>query len=88
LDLGTIAESFSPALRSALSTPIKEGERLVGVLTVYSTDTQPFGDDHKYLAERVADLLATHLDSLAEQPVRSVRSISERRGTRSAVAGR
>jgi putative methionine-R-sulfoxide reductase with GAF domain len=88
LDLGTIAESFSPALRSALSTPIKEGERLVGVLTVYSTDAQPFGDDHKYLAERLADLLATRLDSLAEQPVHSVRSIAERRGPRSAVAGR
>lgn len=63
LDLGTVAESFVPSLRFALSTPIKEGERLVGVLTVYTNESQPFGDDHKYLAERVATLLSPKLNS-------------------------
>jgi len=74
LDLGTIAESFSPRLRCALSTPIKEGERLVGVLTIYTHQAQPYGDDHKYLAERVAAMLASRFDALEEEPVRRLRA--------------
>jgi GAF domain-containing protein len=74
LDLGAIAESFRPPLRSALSTPMKEGDQLLGVLTVYAHQAQPFGDDHKYLAERVAEMLAVRLNSLVEQPVRPFRA--------------
>jgi hypothetical protein len=54
---------------------MKEGERLVGVLTIYACENQPFGDDHKYLAERVAELLTARFVTLAEQPVRSFRRI-------------
>jgi GAF domain-containing protein len=74
LDLGTIVDRFVPPLRSALSTPIKEGERLLGVLTIYTHQTQPYGDDHKYLAERVAAMLASRLDSFEDQPVRRFRT--------------
>jgi len=74
LDLGTIVDRFVPPLRSALSTPVKEGERLLGVLTIYTHQTQPYGDDHKYLAERVAAMLASRLESFEDQPVRRFRT--------------
>ena len=51
-----------------------EGDQLLGVLTVYAHQAQPFGDDHKYLAERVAEMLAVRLNSLVEQPVRPFRA--------------
>jgi putative nucleotidyltransferase with HDIG domain len=70
LDLATTAEHFDPPLKSALATPMNEGKRLVGVLTVYASALQPFGDDHKYLAERIATILAGRMDNLRDRPVR------------------
>ena len=75
LDLGRLAEDFSPRLRSALSTPMKQGDRLVGVLTVYATEVHPFGDDHKYLAERVAELLTPRFSVLMDRPVTTSRTL-------------
>jgi putative nucleotidyltransferase with HDIG domain len=74
LDLGATAETFVPPLRSALSTPINERNRLIGVLTVYAERPQVFGDDHKYLIERVANLLGPRLVSLAHHPVLAFRA--------------
>jgi len=51
-----------------------EGDRLVGVLSVYATELQPFGDDHKYLAERVATLLAGRLIVLSKVPAHRLES--------------
>jgi putative nucleotidyltransferase with HDIG domain len=69
LDLGPTTETFDPPLRSAMSTPINERDRLIGVLTVYACRPQAFGDDHKYLIERIASLLAPRLVALTHQPV-------------------
>jgi putative nucleotidyltransferase with HDIG domain len=69
LDLGTIAEAFCPPLRSALSTPLLDGSRIVGVLTIYADSVQAFTEEHKYLAERVAALLATKLVNVTNQGV-------------------
>jgi putative nucleotidyltransferase with HDIG domain len=54
LDLGDIARSLRPPLRSCLSTPIVQSESLVGVLTVYSTHRDGFTEDHR----RVLDIIA------------------------------
>lgn len=52
LDLGDIAKSITPRLRSALSTPLVVEDELVGVLTMYSIHS--FDDD----ARRSIELLA------------------------------
>jgi GAF domain-containing protein len=62
LDIAQIADSFSPPLRSAISTPLTRGERLVGVLTGYSPQTDVFGNQHLYSFEHVGTTLAAILD--------------------------
>jgi putative nucleotidyltransferase with HDIG domain len=69
LDLGTTTQQFTPSLKSALATPMNDGKRLVGVLTIYASELQPFGDDHKYLAERVATILAGRLGEQGREPI-------------------
>jgi putative nucleotidyltransferase with HDIG domain len=59
LDLGAIADGFQPPLQSALATPVKNSGQVVGTLTVYSTKTRPFDDDHRYAIERIADAFGT-----------------------------
>ena len=54
LDLGEAARSLRPALRSCLSTPLVLGDRLIGVLTVYSTQPEAFAEDHRRILEVVA----------------------------------
>jgi diguanylate cyclase (GGDEF)-like protein/putative nucleotidyltransferase with HDIG domain len=54
LDLGDIARSLRPPLRSCLSTPLLLGDQLVGVLTVYSTHRDGFTDDHRRVLEIIA----------------------------------
>ena len=81
LDLGTVAESFDPPLRSALSTPMSEAEQACGVLTVYATRPQAFADDHKYLAERVANILSARFVTFSNQPI--LRFRNERLGGKS-----
>ena len=54
LDLGESARQFTPRLKSCLSTPLMSGSQLVGVLSVYSTITDAFTDDHRRLLEVVA----------------------------------
>jgi putative nucleotidyltransferase with HDIG domain len=60
LDLGTVAELFSPPLRSALVTPIKRGTIVLGALALYSTRNQPFAEEHGYALERIGAALSTH----------------------------
>jgi putative nucleotidyltransferase with HDIG domain len=54
LDLGDIARSLRPPLRSCLSTPLILREQLVGVLSVYSTTRDAFAEDHKRILEVIA----------------------------------
>jgi putative nucleotidyltransferase with HDIG domain len=53
LDLGEIARSLRPPLRSCLSTPLMVSQQLVGTLTAYSHDADGFTEDHV----RVLDII-------------------------------
>jgi putative nucleotidyltransferase with HDIG domain len=61
LDLRGVSRLISPALRSCLSTPLLAGDKLVGVLTLYSTARQAFTDEDGRSVEsstrRLAELL-------------------------------
>jgi hypothetical protein len=57
LDLVQIAGLFTPPLRSTISTPLTEGERLLGVLTAYSFKQGAFHEGHRYAFENVAAAL-------------------------------
>jgi diguanylate cyclase (GGDEF)-like protein len=54
LDLGDIARTLRPPLRSCLSTPLLLGDQLIGVLTVYSTHRDGFTEDHRRVLEVIA----------------------------------
>jgi putative nucleotidyltransferase with HDIG domain len=54
LDLGEIAKSVNPRLRTCLSTPLVAADQLVGVLTLYSSTTEGFTEDHRRVIEAVA----------------------------------
>jgi putative nucleotidyltransferase with HDIG domain len=64
LDLTQIAGFFSPSLKSTISTPLAEGERLIGVLTGYSLREDAFNESHRYAFEQVASALLTRLSSI------------------------
>jgi diguanylate cyclase (GGDEF)-like protein/putative nucleotidyltransferase with HDIG domain len=53
LDLGDVARSLRPPLKSCLSAPLLTGDTLVGVLTVYSPHRQAFSEDHRRILEVV-----------------------------------
>jgi len=58
LDLGEVARSVRPRLRSCLSTPLISGHRLLGVLTLYSTQQEAFDENHRRIIEAVARQVA------------------------------
>lgn len=64
LDLAQIASFFSPPLRSALSTPLAEGDRLIAVLTAYSHKAEAFSESHRYTFEQVSSALLNRISSL------------------------
>ena len=66
LDLGEGARRATPRLRSCLSTPLLFGDQLVGVLTLYSSALEGFGEDHRRIIEAVASQLAHTFKSAAE----------------------
>jgi diguanylate cyclase (GGDEF)-like protein/putative nucleotidyltransferase with HDIG domain len=57
LDLGDIPGAHDLALHSCLSTPLVHHDKLVGVLSLYSIESNGFTDDHR----RVLDVVATHV---------------------------
>jgi putative methionine-R-sulfoxide reductase with GAF domain len=59
LEIGQLGESFSPALRSTIATPVTREEKLIGVLTAFSPQPNAFSDSHRYAIEQVANLVAT-----------------------------
>lgn len=67
LDLGDLARAFSPRLRSCLSCPVLLGEeQLVGVLTLYSCQSEGFTEDHRRIVEAVARQSAQAFKSAIE----------------------
>lgn len=67
LDLGARGERFRPWLRSTLATPIMGHAGLAGVLTLYSTLSQPYTERDHYFAEQLAALLSEHLGIQSER---------------------
>jgi putative nucleotidyltransferase with HDIG domain len=57
LDLAQIAGFFVPHLRSTISTPLVQGDVLIGVLTAYSSRQDAFNEGHSYAFEKVAATL-------------------------------
>lgn len=64
LDLMQISGFFSPPLRSTLSTPLADGEHLIGVLTAYSGKEEAFNDGHRYAFEQIASSLVGKASAL------------------------
>jgi putative nucleotidyltransferase with HDIG domain len=58
LDLGSLAMQLDPPLRSCVSTTLRVGDQLVGVVTVYSTEVDAFDDSHVGLLEVLAARIA------------------------------
>jgi putative nucleotidyltransferase with HDIG domain len=58
LDLGEVARSMRPPLRSCLSTALTTPSGLVGVLTAYSTHRDAFTENHQRIFEAVAAQVA------------------------------
>jgi putative nucleotidyltransferase with HDIG domain len=54
LDLGESARAMTPRPRSSLSTPLITGQKLVGVLSLYSSNKDAYSEDHERIAEVVA----------------------------------
>ena len=64
LDLAQIAQLFQPPLRSTISTPLIDGDRLVAVLTAYSLKDEAFTESHRYSFEQVSSALLKRIPSL------------------------
>ena len=71
LDLTQTASRFSPALRSTICVPLLHEEQVSAVFTGYSTQESPFDERHRYVVERVANML----DSRLKPPARSASNI-------------
>jgi GAF domain-containing protein len=65
LDLTQTAGRFSPKLRSTICVPLIHEERITGVFTGYSTQEGPFDERHRYVVERVAEILNSRLNTVA-----------------------
>jgi putative nucleotidyltransferase with HDIG domain len=61
LEFGQLVDSFNPALRSCIATPIIKDERLIGVFSAYSPQPNAFSESHRYAVEQVSEALAQHL---------------------------
>lgn len=64
LDLAQIATFFAPPMRAAISTPLADGERLLGELTAYSPTENAFGELHCYAFEQLSSALVGRLSAL------------------------
>jgi GAF domain-containing protein len=64
LDLAQIAKGFQPHLLSAISTPLTDHDRLIGVLTAYSLQHEAFSDSHRYTFEHVCASLSGRVCAL------------------------
>lgn len=83
LDLAQLAEMFEPALRSTLCVPLLSDDRLLGVLTSYSTRESPFNESHSDVAEQVASKLAERLVALVSSSPSAIVAFTSRPKTTS-----
>jgi GAF domain-containing protein len=67
LDLGEAARAPSSRLQSCLSVPAMSGDRLVAVLTIYSTSENGFSDADRKILDAVAQQLAIALVAFEEE---------------------
>jgi putative nucleotidyltransferase with HDIG domain len=63
LDLGEIAKTASPRLRSCLATHVTIGQNLVGVISLYASAPKAFTEDHERILEAVATRVAPAVQS-------------------------
>jgi putative nucleotidyltransferase with HDIG domain len=63
LDLGPLADLFSPTLRSAVSCPIQVAGAAPGVLTIYSARQEGFAAAHVDAIEQICESLALRIRS-------------------------
>lgn len=68
LDLGNLSLALEPPLRTCLSVPMVANGDVVGVVTVYSTESDVFTDRHQRLLEAIAAKLASHLACIGPRP--------------------
>jgi GAF domain-containing protein len=66
LDLGEVARTAVPRLRSCLSTSIVCDEQLLGVISLYSDLPDAFDEDHRRIIEAVAQQVSQTLKRSAE----------------------
>ncbi len=66
LDLGDAARPHALRLRSCISTPLVSEDRLIGVISLYSGELNPFNDDHRRIIEVVARQIAHTLRHAVE----------------------
>ena len=57
LDLGDIARTAQPRLKSCISAPVLCGDQLVGVLSLYAEGVDYFSGDHRRVIETVSALI-------------------------------
>ena len=67
LDLGDLSSRCTPTLRSCLSVPLCAGQKLVGVISLYSDQRDAFTADQGRLIEMVAPHLAQAIQAAAAQ---------------------
>src|SRR5262249_31472866 len=66
LDLGDAAKSSVLRLRSCISTPLVSHNNLIGVLSLYSTKSNGFNEDHRRIIEVVGRQIAHTFASAVE----------------------
>lgn len=66
LDLGDSARHVKPRLRSCLSTPLIDGDDLIGVMSFYSAGPNAFTEDHR----RVAEAVTRHISKTVRQAIK------------------
>jgi putative nucleotidyltransferase with HDIG domain len=76
LDLGDVARTVTPRLRSCLSTPLVVGQSLIGVLSLYSHEQEGFTEDH----QRIVEVVARHISPVLQ-------GVAQRRRQESSVEG-
>ena len=78
LDLGSRAELATPALVRCVAVPLLNGDRLVGVLSLYASEADALAEERGRLVQMVAPHLAAAVDAASRAtapPVREAKSV-------------